>query len=269
MIATELIARSTEMPTSTLNELGLRMKMMMATTMMARNSPPIRSAMSKVALPRGREPLASRASATGVSAGCRRSCIGIRGQFGRRKPGPARGRPRHCIRAATAAEDLVEFHPRRGDLVGHDRQQRLGVGQDHAVLEELGAGRPAEGRLVRPALVEGGDLEALLDAVELALRHVPADGEDLAGLVQALDRAVGVLGADVDVLDELDLGIGREERPVGVIGLARIVADVEAVLLGGDELGVGDRRLDRLDGSPSCGPAPRTGSGRRRRRRRP
>ena len=51
MIATELIARSTEIATSTLKELGLRTKMTTATTMIATNRPPMRSATSKVACP--------------------------------------------------------------------------------------------------------------------------------------------------------------------------------------------------------------------------
>ena len=109
MIATELIARSTEMPTSTLNELGLRMKMTIATTMMARNRPPIRSAMSKVALAGRREPLAIVVS-DGRLAGFARSCWvhgrSVERSRGRRAAGPAcraaTGR-RGCLSSSTRA----------------------------------------------------------------------------------------------------------------------------------------------------------------------
>ena len=77
-------------------------------------------------------------------------------------PGPERGN-------LFLAEDAVELRARRRDLILHDRLQRLRVGQDDAILQELGAGRAAEGRLIGPALVEVGDLDPLLDPVELAL----------------------------------------------------------------------------------------------------
>ena len=51
MIATELIERSTEPPMLGLATFGLMTMKMSATTMMAANRPPIRSAMSSVALP--------------------------------------------------------------------------------------------------------------------------------------------------------------------------------------------------------------------------
>ena len=41
-------------------------------------------------------------------------------------------------------------------------------------------------------------------------------------------------------------GLAGQERAVGVVGLARLIAGVEAVGRGGHELRVGDRRLDRL-----------------------
>src|SRR5208282_4613819 len=47
-------------------------------------------------------------------------------------------------------EDAIEFGARRGDLILHHGQQRLRVGQDDAVLQELRAGGAAEGRLIRP-----------------------------------------------------------------------------------------------------------------------
>ena len=51
MIATELMARSTEMPTSTLNDFGLRTNIKSATRTIARTNPPMRNARSKVAWP--------------------------------------------------------------------------------------------------------------------------------------------------------------------------------------------------------------------------
>ena len=42
-------------------------------------------------------------------------------------------------------------------------------------------------------------------------------------VARVLDGAVGVLGADVHVLDELDLRVALEERLVGVIGAGRVV----------------------------------------------
>ena len=51
MIATELIARSTETPTSMLNDLGFTMNMNSATSRIASTKPPMRSATSNVACP--------------------------------------------------------------------------------------------------------------------------------------------------------------------------------------------------------------------------
>src|ERR1700733_7609132 len=51
MIATELIARSTETPTSMLNDFGFTMNMNSATSSIASTSPPIRNARSNVACP--------------------------------------------------------------------------------------------------------------------------------------------------------------------------------------------------------------------------
>ncbi len=81
---------------------------------------------------------------------------------GQDMPGPERG-------DLFLTEDAVELSSCTSDLILHHRQQRLGVGQDDAILQELGAGRTAEGRLIRPSLIERCDLKALLDPVELTL----------------------------------------------------------------------------------------------------
>src|SRR5208282_4260792 len=52
-------------------------------------------------------------------------------------------------------EDAIELGARRGDLILHHGLERLRVGEDDAVLQELRASGAAEGRLVRPSLVEG------------------------------------------------------------------------------------------------------------------
>ena len=166
-------------------------------------------------------------------------------------------------------EYAVEFLALRFDLVGHDRHQRLCVRQDDAVFQELRTGRATERRLVRPALVERGDLRAFLDAVELAFGDVPANRENLAALVQALDRPVGVLGADVDVLDELHVRVGGNEGTVGVVGRAGFVADVQPVLLGSDELGVRNGGGDEIIVKPFIRPWAQNSSGRRRTPRTP
>ena len=49
MIATELMARSTDIPTSTLNASGFSTRKMTATRMIATTRPPIRKAISNVA----------------------------------------------------------------------------------------------------------------------------------------------------------------------------------------------------------------------------
>ena len=101
----------------------------------------------------------------------------------------------------------------------------------------IGHGRAAESRLIRPSLIERRYLNALINSVEaLALGDIPADREHLASLVQARDRPIGMFGADVDILNELYVRIGREECPVGVIGLTGIVADVKSIRLRCDEL---------------------------------
>src|SRR5476651_2092890 len=127
------------------------------------------------------------------------------------------------------AEHAIEFGARRGDLILHYRQKRLRIRQDDAVLEKLGAGRTAEGRLIGPPLIQRRYLDALFNAVELALGDIPADGEHLSYFIQAADGAIGVLGPDVDVLDELDFGIGRQERAIRIVSLARVVAYVETI----------------------------------------
>jgi hypothetical protein len=75
-------------------------------------------------------------------------------------PGPERGN-------LFLTKDAVELSSRCGDLILHHRQQRLSVRQDDAILQELGAGWAAEGRLIGPSLIERGYLNALLDSVEL------------------------------------------------------------------------------------------------------
>ena len=77
-------------------------------------------------------------------------------------PGPERGN-------LFLTEDAVELSSRRSDLILHHRQQCLSVGQDDAVLQELGASRATESRLIRPTLIERRHLNALLDSVELTL----------------------------------------------------------------------------------------------------
>ena len=49
MIATELMARRTEMPTSMLNDFGLRRNINSATSTIARTNPPMRNPRSNVA----------------------------------------------------------------------------------------------------------------------------------------------------------------------------------------------------------------------------
>ena len=77
-------------------------------------------------------------------------------------PGPER-------RNLFLVEDTVEFDSGTGDLILHHRQQRLGVREDDAILQELGACQAAEGRLIRPTLIERRYLKALVDSVKLTL----------------------------------------------------------------------------------------------------
>src|SRR5687768_17822414 len=58
---------------------------------------------------------------------------------------------------SSAAEELLEVGTSLLEILLGDRQQLLGVRQDRAVLEELGAGHRPEGRLVAPPLVERRD----------------------------------------------------------------------------------------------------------------
>ena len=118
------------------------------------------------------------------------------------------------------AEDGVQRCAGLGRVgLGH-REQLLAVGPDDAVLEEVGAGERTEAGLLGPLLVERRDLGALVDGIELAVRDVPADGVDLAVQAGVLDGLVGVLGGDVDVLDELEVGVVGDERRVRGIGVA-------------------------------------------------
>ena len=71
MIATELMARSTEMPTSTLNDFGLRTNIKSATRTIARTNPPMRNARSNVAWPVE----AKLERAVSVGAGSRESAL--------------------------------------------------------------------------------------------------------------------------------------------------------------------------------------------------
>src|SRR5271170_6556737 len=91
MIATELMARSTEMPTSTLNDFGLSTNIRSATRTMARTKPPMRNARSNVAAPV--EDRVARDASTG--AGSRESALDIelmrpssREDGGQDRPGP-------------------------------------------------------------------------------------------------------------------------------------------------------------------------------------
>src|SRR5437867_725943 len=146
---------------------------------MATKSPPRRSAMSKVARPAAEAREAWGAvgeigSALLIVSGLVKEIripAEVESPGSRRTPGPLSSVARHR---------LVELRAGLGDIRLQHRPQRLGIGQHHAIGQELGAGRAAEGGLVGPALVEKGDLDAALDGVELALADVPADGEGLA-----------------------------------------------------------------------------------------
>src|SRR5271163_4532782 len=146
MIATELIARRTEMPTSMLNDFGLRTNINRATRTIARTNPPMRNARSKVAWPV--EDKLGRGVPAG--AGSRESALVMRlGGHAPKEEGPGYSWPQAL--QLLLAEDAVEFGSRYGDLILHHRQKRLSVGQDRAVLQELGAGGAAEGCLIRPS----------------------------------------------------------------------------------------------------------------------
>src|SRR5580658_9909777 len=91
MIATELIARRTEMATSILNDFGLRTNINSATSTIARTSPPIRNPRSNVARPvedkLGRE--------VSAGAGSRESALIMRlGGHAIEGEGPGYARPR-------------------------------------------------------------------------------------------------------------------------------------------------------------------------------
>src|SRR6266566_5060518 len=118
---------------------------------------------------------------------------------------------------ASAAGDLEELHASFGLVLLGDRLEGVRVRQNLAVLEELGTCPAAEGSMLAPLLVERDNLGTFLDRVELADAHVPAERPDLAGKAKVLDGPVGVLGPDVDVLDELDRRVAGDECLVGVI----------------------------------------------------
>ena len=78
-------------------------------------------------------------------------------------------------------------------------------------------------------MVECRNLDARLDALELALAEVPTDREDLARALGVSDGPIGVLSSDVHVLNELDVGVARQEGLIGVVGARGIVAGDERV----------------------------------------
>src|SRR6185437_3858705 len=236
MMATELMARRMDTARLGLAKCGLMRRKMTATTMTAANSPPMRAAMASEARPRLEK--------VGFWPGACVTSLLIR-FLSKEKP---RGQ---AVRALEARAPLllthgaIELLARLLDTGLQNGLECLRVGQDHAILQKLGAGYRAEGRLIRPALIEFGDLRSLFDRLQLAFRRVPADREDLAVQPQALDGAVGMLGADVHILDELDVWVGGEEGAVDVISLAGLIAGVKAGVRRRHEFRVRNRRLDR------------------------
>ena len=85
-------------------------------------------------------------------------------------------RSRVARQVSRAAQHLVELRARLGGVRLGDREELLGVRADDAVLQEVGAREGAEAGLLGPLLVERDDLDAGVDAVELAVRDVPAEG---------------------------------------------------------------------------------------------
>src|SRR5258708_11214793 len=165
-------------------------------------------------------------------------------------PGAAPGPPVGAARVLREPGQRVglevgEFLLRRREVRLRDDRQLLCVRHDLAGLRELCASDCAERGLLRPVLVVKGDLGAVLERRDLVGCHVPAGAERLAGLSVILERAGGDAGADVHVLDHVDvLTCPTEERLERVVGLTGIVRRVEHVLLGRDEGRARDRRLN-------------------------
>src|SRR5437763_7835119 len=161
---------------------------------------------------------------------------------GRRTRGAAPGsvqKPRRQVsvdRCLLLPEQLVQLGLRLLVVLLRDDGELLRVRQDLPGLQEGGARQGSEARLLRPLLVEEGDLSARLERVDLLRRDVPADAERLARPTGVLDRTSRVARADVDVLDHVDvLAVAGEERLVGVVGLRRVVGDAERARFGREE----------------------------------
>ena len=94
------------------------------------------------------------------------------------------------------------------------------------------AGGAAESGLIGPLLIQQRDLNAGLDPIKLHRCRVPPDGEDLADPMELGDRPIRVGRADIDILDELNVRMPKQESLVDVEDLAFVERRVERIFFG-------------------------------------
>ena len=142
-----------------------------------------------------------------------------------RASGPRRRPAARHVAAALERRATVDQPPASASALGACVEVVL---RDHGQLLRVRADvlffkKSAHARAPKPACSghfwsKRAICRSVLDGVDLLRRDVPADGEGLAPLPGLLDRAGRVAGADVDVLDHVDVLAGAgQERLVGVV----------------------------------------------------